>query len=85
MSLLSRSAVEYKLRHWESDPGNPHVVSGSGELDLQAAPELRELLCRLIDPGDEGLRRRPHAGDGLDRHFEIHSTLPEAFARGGSR
>ena len=51
MSLLTRGSLAYALRHWSAGPGRPHVVSATGELDLHAAPELRDLLCRLSDLG----------------------------------
>jgi anti-sigma B factor antagonist len=49
MRLLSRQALAYELRHWPSGAAGAHVVCAAGELDLQAAPELRTLMCRLID------------------------------------
>jgi anti-sigma B factor antagonist len=55
MRLLARSpAAAYELRHWAAG-SRAHVVSCSGELDLQAAPELRELLCQLIELGTKDL------------------------------
>jgi anti-sigma B factor antagonist len=51
MTFRARPSVEYELRQWSSGPSTGHVISCSGELDLQAAPELRELLCRLFDLG----------------------------------
>jgi anti-sigma B factor antagonist len=51
MSPITRSAVGYEIRHWDPGFSRPHVVSESGELDLQAAPTLRDLLCRLVELG----------------------------------
>jgi anti-sigma B factor antagonist len=51
MNPFARPVLAYELRHWDAGPGRPHVVCASGELDLQAAPELRELLCRLTELG----------------------------------
>jgi anti-sigma B factor antagonist len=51
MNPFARATVAYELRHWSAGVGRPHVLCASGELDLQAAPELRELLCRLSDLG----------------------------------
>jgi anti-sigma B factor antagonist len=48
---LTRSSVDYSLSHWSTGPGRLHVISATGELDLQAAPELRDLLCLLSDLG----------------------------------
>ena len=55
MSLVARSDVGYELRHWQAGTTGVQVVACSGELDLQAAPELRDLLCRLIDLGSKHL------------------------------
>jgi anti-sigma B factor antagonist len=42
----------YALQHWDARPGAPfHVVAASGELDLVAAPALRELLEQLAELG----------------------------------
>jgi anti-sigma B factor antagonist len=38
----------YEVRSWEAGP-QAHVVTASGELDLTAAPALRETLMRLSD------------------------------------
>jgi anti-sigma B factor antagonist len=43
-------AIAYEVRHWEAGP-NAHVVTASGELDLNAAPALRETLVRLAGFG----------------------------------
>jgi anti-sigma B factor antagonist len=52
MSVISHAPPNtYELRHWDSGAGRPHVLSGSGEFDLQVAPELRSLLSRLIELG----------------------------------
>lgn len=51
MSLVERPAPAYTLRHWRPGPTGPYVVSASGELDLQAAPQLRDLLIELIERG----------------------------------
>lgn len=42
--------MTYEVRHWEAGP-QAHVVTASGELDLNAAPSLRETLVRLTDLG----------------------------------
>jgi anti-sigma B factor antagonist len=44
----------FTLSHW-SGGSAAHVVSASGELDLQASPELRDLLVQLIDLGQTEL------------------------------
>jgi anti-sigma B factor antagonist len=51
MNIAIRPTLAYALRHWDAGPTRPHVVVGSGEFDLQAAPELRQLLCELSDLG----------------------------------
>jgi anti-sigma B factor antagonist len=43
-------ALTYEVRHWEAGP-QAHVVTASGELDLHAAPALRETLLQLIELG----------------------------------
>jgi anti-sigma B factor antagonist len=50
MSPAVRPQDTSLLRHWNG-PGHVHVVVASGELDLRAAPELRDLLVRLIELG----------------------------------
>jgi anti-sigma B factor antagonist len=45
------STHAYELRHWDPGFDRPHVITCSGEFDLQAAPDLREMLCGLIDLG----------------------------------
>jgi anti-sigma B factor antagonist len=55
MTFMAGAAAEYELRHWNAGLAGDHVVSCSGELDLRAAPELRDLLCRLIDLGTTDL------------------------------
>jgi anti-sigma B factor antagonist len=40
----------YEVRSWEAGP-LAHVVAASGELDLHAAPALRETLVRLTELG----------------------------------
>jgi anti-sigma B factor antagonist len=40
----------YEVRSWEAGP-QAHVITASGELDLNAAPALRETLVRLTDLG----------------------------------
>jgi anti-sigma B factor antagonist len=42
--------LAYEVRHWEAGP-QAHVVAAAGELDLNAAPSLRETLVRLTDLG----------------------------------
>jgi anti-sigma B factor antagonist len=51
MSPTARSTVDYALRNWDAGRTRAHVVAASGELDLQAAPELRDLLVRLTELG----------------------------------
>jgi anti-sigma B factor antagonist len=51
MNTPARSTLAYELRHWDSGSSRAHVVAGSGEFDLHAAPELRDLLCRLMELG----------------------------------
>jgi anti-sigma B factor antagonist len=51
MSPIARATAAYELRHWNPGKGRAHVVAGGGEFDLHAAPELRDLLCRLIELG----------------------------------
>jgi anti-sigma B factor antagonist len=41
-------AVAYEIRSWEAGP-QAHVITASGELDLNAAPALRDTLIRLIE------------------------------------
>jgi anti-sigma B factor antagonist len=43
-------ALTYEVRHWEAGP-QAHVVTASGELDLHAAPALRETMLQLIELG----------------------------------
>lgn len=43
-------AAAYEIRSWEAGP-QAHVVTASGELDLNAAPALRDTLIRLIELG----------------------------------
>ena len=54
MSPMVCSSAAFALSHW-SGGNSAHVVAASGELDLQAAPELRDLLVRLIDLGQTEL------------------------------
>jgi anti-sigma B factor antagonist len=42
--------IAYEVRSWEAGPF-AHVVAASGELDLHAAPALRDTLVRLTDLG----------------------------------
>jgi anti-sigma B factor antagonist len=51
MSVIAQPRATHELRHWDPGLGRPHVVTGTGEFDLQVAPELRSLLARLIDLG----------------------------------
>jgi anti-anti-sigma regulatory factor len=60
-------AVTYEIRNWEAGP-HAHVVTASGELDLHAAPALRETLIQ--------------AAGGSERAFTIYTTLTEAVAAG---
>ena len=40
--------VTYEIRNWEAGP-HAHVITASGELDLNAAPALRETLIGLAE------------------------------------
>lgn len=40
----------YEIHHWEAGP-KAHVVAASGEIDLHAAPALRETLTHLCELG----------------------------------
>lgn len=40
----------YEVRHWEAGP-QAHVVTASGELDLVAAPAIREAVIQLTELG----------------------------------
>lgn len=52
MSPVVNSAAGHELRHWgAAADGHAHVVAASGELDLQGAPALRDLLLRLAELG----------------------------------
>jgi anti-sigma B factor antagonist len=52
MSPVARSTSAYELRHWSpATDGHAHVVAASGELDVQAAPAVRDLLVQLIELG----------------------------------
>jgi len=42
--------VTYEVQSWEAGP-LAHVVAASGELDLNAAPALRETIVRLTELG----------------------------------
>jgi anti-sigma B factor antagonist len=44
-------AVTYEIRNWEAGP-QAHVVTASGELDLNAAPALREQINLIVDMGE---------------------------------
>jgi anti-sigma B factor antagonist len=48
------SQLVYEIRHWEAGP-QAHVVTASGELDLVAAPTIRETVMRLSDLGRTSL------------------------------
>jgi anti-sigma B factor antagonist len=54
MSPTVRSTQGFALQHW-SGGSHAHVVAASGELDLQAAPELRNLLVQLMELGEREL------------------------------
>lgn len=52
MSHVVGTHPAYELRSWQ--PGaatHVHVITASGELDLNAAPALRDLICRLTELG----------------------------------
>jgi anti-sigma B factor antagonist len=51
MTPVIRSTAPYELRVWDPGSSRPHVVTASGEFDLQAAPDLRDVLCRLSELG----------------------------------
>jgi anti-sigma B factor antagonist len=50
--MISRtgSQLVYEVRHWEAGP-QAHVVTASGELDLEAAPIMRETIVQLSELG----------------------------------
>ena len=50
MMRRNSSALVYEVRHWEAGD-RAHVVTASGELDLVAAPALRETILELIELG----------------------------------
>jgi anti-sigma B factor antagonist len=50
MMRRTSDALVYEVRHWEAGE-RAHVVTASGELDLVAAPVLRETIVELIDLG----------------------------------
>jgi anti-sigma B factor antagonist len=50
MRFGRNEALTYEVRHWEAGP-QANVVTASGELDLHAAPTLRETLLELIELG----------------------------------
>jgi anti-sigma B factor antagonist len=54
MSPTAHSTAGFALHHW-SGGSRAHVVAASGELDLQAAPDLRNLLMQLIELGHREL------------------------------
>jgi anti-sigma B factor antagonist len=51
MSLLTRPTRAFEFKTWDPSSARGRVVTGSGELDLHAAPELRFLLCQMIQLG----------------------------------
>jgi anti-sigma B factor antagonist len=51
MSMTTPSTHSHELRHWDPGGGRPHVLNCTGEFDLQAAPDLRDMLCRLVELG----------------------------------
>jgi anti-sigma B factor antagonist len=51
MNYLAAAVAGHELRHWSPGGARCQVVAARGELDLNAAPELRKLLCRLISLG----------------------------------
>jgi anti-sigma B factor antagonist len=55
MSLLIRPTRAYELRTWDPGSARGRVVTCAGELDLHAAPELRFLLCQMMQLGTSDL------------------------------
>ena len=125
MSLLIQRTSAYELRTWDPASAQARVVTCAGELDLHAAPELRFLLCQMMQLGTRDLvvdltattfidstiigvltgrlkRLRADGGSlvlvcthdfvlrtlaiaGMERVFEVYSTLAEGLARGAPR
>ncbi len=54
MKRRTSNALVYEVRHWEAGP-YAHVVTASGELDLEAAPAIRETVVQLGDLGRNDL------------------------------
>jgi anti-sigma B factor antagonist len=50
MMRRSSNTLVYEVRHWEAGP-QAHVVTASGELDLVAAPAIRETMVQLNELG----------------------------------
>ncbi len=55
MSLLVRQTRDFELRTWDPNSARGRVVTCSGELDLNAASELRFLLCQMMQLGTTDL------------------------------
>jgi anti-sigma B factor antagonist len=55
LSLLIRPTRAFELRSWDPNSARGRVVTCSGELDLNAAPELRFLLCQMMQLGTTDL------------------------------
>ena len=85
MSAFAWAAPGYELEHWACRHPRAHVVRCSGELDLQAAPELRELLCRLIELGESNLVVDLTGATFIDSTTigVLSGRLRQAYAAGG--
>jgi anti-sigma B factor antagonist len=51
VSIDTYPARVYELRTWNPSSARGRVVTCAGELDLHAAPELRFLLCQMMQLG----------------------------------
>lgn len=86
MSVFARVAPDYELRHWACGTPRAHVVRCANRVDLQAAPDLRELLCRLIDLGESDLVLDLTGATFIDSTTigVIAGRLRQLYAAGGS-
>jgi anti-anti-sigma regulatory factor len=55
VSLQIQGTSAYELRTWDPTSARARVVTCAGELDLHAAPELRFLLCQMMQLGTRDL------------------------------
>jgi anti-sigma B factor antagonist len=70
MSTTTPPTHAHELRHWDPGRGRPHVINCAGEFDLQAAPDLREMLWRLVELGT-----KHYVVDLTDATFVDSTTL----------